>query len=215
MLDKLQQQLEQIYEVDTHLPVSRFLITDPELADYYDTSENPRTTNEKLLISYTDDGIDVALYLHNNILTHLEEHDPLESLHDGNLHEFWVALEGISHFIYLVWNAQYDREISLFELELQAEVDKFITAILLFGQQQDLQHSRSIMTKLFIKLQFDKALQHDERARYSMANQYAYRYCEKLLTLFMEQRNEQRLYNEIRRFYRLTHHYKLKHICNS
>lgn len=215
MLDKLQQQLEQIYEVDTSLQVSKFLITDPELAEHYDNSENPRMTNEKLLISHTDDGIDVALYLHNNIVKHLEEHDPLESLDDGNLHEFWVALEGISHFIYLAWNAQYDREISLFELELQAEVDKFITAILLFGQQQDLQHSRKIMTKLFIKLQFDSALHQEELVRYSMANQYAYQYCEKLLALFMEQRNEQRLYNEIRRFYRLTNHYKLKHICNS
>lgn len=215
MLDKLQHQLEQIYEVDTHLQVSSFLITDPELAAHYDTSENPRATNEKLLISHTDDGIDVALYLHNNIVSHLEEHNPLESLDDGNLHEFWVALEGISHFIYLVWNAQYDRDISLFELELQAEVDKFVTAILLFGRQQDLQHSRSVMTKLFVKLQLDSALHQDERLRYSMANQYAYQYCERLLSLFMEQRNEQRLYNEIRRFYRLTHHYKLRHICNA
>ena len=214
MLDRLQQQLEQIYEVDTSLQVSHFLITDPALAELYDTSENPRTTNEKLLISHTDDGIDVALYLHNNIVKHLEEHNPMESLHDGNLHEFWVALEGISHFIYLAWNAQHDREISLFELELQAEVDKFITAILLFSQQQDLHQPRKLLMKLFIKLQFDSALQQDELTRYSMANQYAYRYCEKLLSLLMEQRNEQRLYNEIRRFYRLTHHYKLKHICN-
>ena len=215
MLDRLQQQLEQIYEVDTSLQVSHFLITDPVLAEHYDTSENPRITNEKLLISHTDDGIDVALYLHNNIVQHLEKNDPLESLHDGNLHEFWVALEGISHFIYLVWNAQYDREISLFELELQAEVDKFVTAILLFAQQQYLEHPRSLLMKLFIKLQFDSALKKDELTRYSMANQYAYRYCEKLLALLTEQKDDQQLYNEIRRFYRLTHHYKLKHICNS
>ncbi len=215
MLDKLQQQLEQIYEVDTSLLVSNFLITDPALAKHYDTSENPRAANEKLLISHSGDGIDVALFLHDNIVKHLEEHDPLESLNDGNLHEFWVALEGISHFIYLAWNAQYDREISLFELELQAEVDKFITAILLFAQQQDMQQPRKLLVKLFIKLQFDSALQENELARYSMANHYAYRYCEKLLSLLMEQRNEQRLYNEIRRFYRLTHHHKLKHICNS
>jgi len=214
MLDRLQQQLEQIYEVETSLQVSHFLITDPALAKHYDTSKNPRQTNEKLLVVHTDDGLDVALYLDNNIVKHLEQHNPLESLHDGNLHEFWVVLEGISHFIYLVFNAQYEREISLFELELQAEVDKFISAILLFNTQPDRHQVRRIMTKLFIKLQFDNALHRDELERYSMASQYAYRYCEKLLALFTEQRNQQRLYNEIRRFYRLTHHYKLKHICN-
>ncbi len=215
MLNELQQQLEDIYEVDTHLQVSQFLITDPALARQYDTSENPRSTNEKLLISQTHEGLDVALFLHSNIVQHLEQNDPLESLHDGNLHEFWVALEGISHFIYLTWNAQYDREISLFELELQAEVDKFITAILLYAQQQEKQQPHKLLMKLFIKLQFDSALQQKELARYTMANQYAYRYCEKLLSLFIKQRDEQYLYNEIRRFYRLTHHHKLKHICNS
>lgn len=215
MLDKLQQQLEQTYEVDTRLQVSQFLITDPELAEQYDTSKNARTTNEKLLVCQNDDSLDVALYLNDAVVKHLEQHDPLESLHEGNLHEFWIALEGISHFIYLAWNAQYDREISLFELELQAEVDKFIMAILLFAQQQDLQHPRQILTKLFIKLQFDSALKKNELMRYAMANQYAYRYCEKLLTLVAGQHNEQCLYNEIRRFYRLTHQYKLRHICNS
>ena len=214
MLDKIQQRLEEIYEVETRLPVSQFLITNPDLAEQYDTSENPRATQEKLLISHTDDGIDVALYLHDNIVKHLEKHDPLESLNDVNLHEFWVALEGVSHFIYLAWNAQYDRQISLFELELQAEVDKFITAILLFSQQQGMPHPRNLLVKLFIKLQFDGALHREELIRYSMANQYAYRYCEKLLAMYMEHRDEQRLYNEIRRFYRLTNHHKLKHICS-
>ncbi len=215
MLDQLQQQLEQVYEVDTSLQVSRFLITDPELADHYDKSENPRPVHEKLLLSQDDEHLDVALYLSDEIVNHLEEHNPLECLDEANLHQFWVALEGISHFIYLTWNAQHDREISLFELELQAEVDKFIMAILLFNQQQGMTHPRHILTKLFIKLQFDSALREHELARYAMANQYAYRYCEKLLGLFIGQYDEQYLFNDIRRFYRLTHHYKLRHICNS
>ena len=214
MLDRIQRQLEQLYEVDTQLQVSRFLITDPTLADHYDTSDNPRPVDEKLLLSQNDDQLDVALYLNKDIVTHLEKNDPLQSLHEGNLHEFWIALEGVSHFIYLTWNAQHDREISLFELELQAEVDKFIMATLLLNQQQEVTHPRSILTKLFIKLQFDSALRKHELARYAMANQYAYRYCEKLLRLVVGQVDEQPLYNDIRRFYRLTNQYKLRHICN-
>ena len=215
MLDRLQQQLEQVYEVDTSLQVSQFLITDPALAEIYDTSENPRSVHEKLLLSQHDQHLDVALYLSNEIVQHLEQHNPLECLDEANLHQFWVALEGISHFTYLTWNAQFDREISLFELELQAEVDKFVMAICLFNRQQGMQHPRHIMTKLFIKLQFDSALTAQELNRYTLANEYAYRYCEKLLGLLVGQYDEQLLFNDIRRFYRLTHHYKLKHICNS
>lgn len=215
MLNSLQQQLEQVYEVNTQLQVSEFLITDPVLADQYDTSKNPRTVDEKLLLSQGDEHLDVALYLNNDIVEYLESHNPLECLNDDNLHQFWVALEGISHFTYLTWNAQHDREISLFELELQAEVDKFVMAILLFSEQQEILHPRHLMTKLFIKLQFDSALTEHELNRYTLANQYAYRYCEKLLDLLLETFNQQQLFNDIRRFYRLTNHYKLRHICNS
>ncbi|MDH5447188.1 MAG: hypothetical protein OEY52_16685 [Gammaproteobacteria bacterium] len=215
MLNTLQQHLEQVYEVDTNLQVSEFLITDPILADKYDTSENPRNVHEKLLLAQNDDQLDVALFLSKEIIGHLEANNPLESLNEENLHQFWVALEGISHFTYLTWNAQYDRQISLFELELQAEVDKFVMAIWLFSRQQDMLHPKHLITKLFIKLQFDSALTEHELNRYTLANQYAYRYCEKLMGLLAGQFNEQQLFNDIRRFYRLTNHYKLRHICNS
>ena len=215
MLNTLQNQLEQVYEVDTQLQVSEFLITDPQLAEKYDNSDNPREVHEKLLLAQNDEHLDVALYLSNEIVDHLKANNPLESLNENNLHQFWVALEGISHFTYLTWNAQHDREISLFELELQAEVDKFVMAIWLFSQQQDMQHPRHLLSKLFIKLQFDSALTEHELSRYTLANQYAYRYCEKLLMFLVEQFNEQHLFNDIRRFYRLTNHYKLRHICNS
>jgi len=41
-----------------------------------------------------------------------------------------MLLEGVSHFLYLTWNAHYDRQVSLLDLELQAEVDKFVFAVL-------------------------------------------------------------------------------------
>ena len=215
MLNTLQQQLEQIYEVDTNLHVSEFLITDPQLAGHYDTSENPREVHEKLLLTQSDDQLDVALYLSKDILGYLEANNPLESLNEVNLHQFWIALEGISHFTYLTWNAQYDREVSLFELELQAEVDKFVMAVWLCSQQQEMQNPRNLLNRLFVKLQFDTALTKHERKRYVMANHYAYRYCEKLLATMLAQFSMDNLFNEIRRFYRLTNQYKLRHICNA
>ena len=214
MLNSLQQQLEQMYEVDTQLQVSEFLISDPKLANLYDTSSNSRDTHEKLLLCQTDDQLNVALYLSEELIAHLESNNPLEKLDEKNLHQFWIALEGISHFTYLTWNASYDRQISLFELELQAEVDKFVMAAWLFTQQQNLDQPKQLLTKLFVKLQFDTALTEHELNRYTLANQYAYRYCEKLLSLLVNHFNNQQLFNDIRRFYRLTNSYKLRHICN-
>ena len=39
---------------------------------------------------------------------------------------FCLALEGVSHFLYLIWNASFDRSVTLLEMELQAEIDKFV-----------------------------------------------------------------------------------------
>jgi len=212
LLNTLQQHLEQIYELDTQLPVSDFLITDPALAHHYDHSADARVTDEKLLVCQNDAGVDVALYLNDKVVKHLEQNNPLESLHDGNIHQFWIALEGISHFIYLAWNAQFDRQISLFELELQAEVDKFVATILLIGQQQNSYLSRNILMHLFLQSRFDARLSRAELWRYVKANHFACHYCEGISNLFSEYRNTARLFNELRRFYRLTHHYKLRHI---
>ena len=41
--------------------------------------------------------------------------------------DYCTALEGVSHFHYLVWSLARGRNVSLLELELQAEVDKYAT----------------------------------------------------------------------------------------
>ena len=54
----------------------------------------------------------------------LRAHDPRERLDDGNLPDFLLALEGVSHFVYIAHRARLERSVSAVELELQAEVDK-------------------------------------------------------------------------------------------
>ncbi|MDH5180787.1 MAG: hypothetical protein OEZ39_01755 [Gammaproteobacteria bacterium] len=212
MLNKLQQQLEAIYEIDTRLQVTDFLITDPAVASHYDNGPAGRTCPEKLLLSQTDDTLAVALYLDAGIVTHLEQNDPLADLHDGNIHQFWVALEGISHFLYLCWNAGYEREVSLFELELQAEVDKFVSVLLLLDEQVDSRLLKRILSGLFLESGFHQGLTQQEQRRYRLANRYAYRFCSRLLVNWLEKRSRQWLMNVVRRFYRLTQHYKLRYI---
>ena len=67
------------------------------------------------------------MYLERELLERLDQNDPLTRLDRDNLADFWSALEGVSHFTYYAWNAARDKSVSLFELELQAEVDKFVT----------------------------------------------------------------------------------------
>ncbi len=47
----------------------------------------------------------------------------------------WTALEGVSHFVYLAWNAGHDKPVSLLELEMQAEVDKYVGSYWLMRRQ--------------------------------------------------------------------------------
>ncbi|MDH5408327.1 MAG: hypothetical protein OEZ33_07860 [Gammaproteobacteria bacterium] len=212
MLDTLQQHLAQIYELDTELSVLDFLITDPLLATKYDKSPNARTIDEKLLVCQNDETLDIALYINRDVLHQLEQDNPFDSLNDNNIHQFWIALEGVSHFNYLVWNARFDRPVSLFELELQAEVDKFVLTIMLLNQQENIFLTRHVLQHLFLQSSYDEQLNRAELWRYIRANYFACHYCEGITALFSQTHKVNQLHNELRRFYRLTQHYKLRHI---
>ena len=55
----------------------------------------------------------------------------LTRLDADNLEDFWTAFEGVSHFTYYAWNAQREKRVTLLEMELQAEVDKYVATTLL------------------------------------------------------------------------------------
>jgi hypothetical protein len=215
-LHGLQRYLERIYDIDTDYNVDHFLITDRRLARGLESDSDVRDCHEKLLVREHEDGddLDVGLYLDPEIVDVIRRNDPLRSLNDGNLWEFWIALEGVSHFLYLVWNARHRREVSLFELELQAEVDKFAAAVFLLGGQHNLRVPRNIYDRLFGEPGFDHRLAGPELRRYRDANRYAAIYCGNLRRDCMETRRSS-MVRDLRRFYRLTHHRKLEHIKNS
>jgi len=135
VLHSIQRRLERIYEVEVPHNVDDFLVTDADLVARIEEGTDSRTIDEKLLVVQEDDRLDVALYLDRHLVHRLSDDDPNARLHEGNLVDFLTALEGVSHFLYLTWNAAHQRSISLLELEMQAEVDKYVSAAFLFGQQ--------------------------------------------------------------------------------
>jgi hypothetical protein len=213
-LNSLQRRLEQIYEVTVDHDVDDFVITDAALAERLDNSPQARTVDEKLLVREQDDNLDLALYLDAELIGRLAQDNPNHYLHDGNLADFCTALEGVSHFLYLTWNAQQGRSVSCIELEMQAEVDKFFTIVYLFGQQRSTPVPTALHSRLFHDIGFAAELLDAERDRYRDANHYAGKYCLQLENRYLRARDFRggSLLNELRRFYRLSLHHKIRHI---
>jgi hypothetical protein len=208
LLEKLEAMLHELYALEIGYAVSDFLITDAVLAGSLDA--RGRKVDEKLLIAEADGEADVALYLEQGLLDRLAQSDPLTRLDDGNLADFWSALEGVSHFIYYAWNAARDKPVSLFELELQAEVDKFVTTGMLLREQTG-RDPRGLHGWLFDSPTLSAELDDEERERYRRANRYAAKYCRRLVPTLAGD-DEAAAQRELRRFYRLSQTSKLAYI---
>jgi len=207
-LCKLEALLHELYALDVDYAVDDFLITDAAVAGSLDAGG--RKIDEKLLIAEADGEADVALYLEQELLERLERRDPLTRLDADNLADFWAALEGVSHFTYYAWNAARDKPVSLFELELQGEVDKFVTTQRLLRAQRGCEPS-GLHGWLFDAPTLDPELDDEERERYRRANRYAAKYCRRLAPA-LARAADATSQRELRHFYRLSQRSKLAHI---
>lgn len=204
--------MQSIYEFDVGEDVSRFVCTDRDVVALLDSSVHARDLPEKLLLQEEGDEVGVTLYLDEGLLAHLHLYDPIACLDQQNISQYWVVLEGISHFLYFSYNCQYGRAVSLYEMELQAEVDKFVSSlVLLLNQQADLS---GLYGSLFYNVSYDAALAPLEARRYREADHYASLYCQWLYSSFIHRRRFQSIVNELRRFYRLPHHRKTQYILS-
>jgi hypothetical protein len=211
-LQPLQQRLQSIYEIEVEYNVEEFVFSDALLARRLETQSHPRDIPEKLLVRQHPDGLDISLFLHQDILHNLRRDNPTLALHHGNLADFCHVTEGVSHFVYLIWNAHHERSVSLFELELQAEVDKYVMAAALLADQLGGTLPRNLPHILFSKPVFDNQLNRQEQQRYRLANAYACHYCHNLHRILLELGDSVLITRELRRFYRLLHHKKLQRI---
>lgn len=194
------------------LDVADFWISDPRMAVQLGAVGAETGSEEQLLVRERGEDLDVSLYIDAAVVGRLEEDDPTVRLHAGNLGDFCTVLEGVSHFVYLTWNAGYARPVSLLELELQAEVDKYVAAAFLFGRQRDGRIPGGLARWLFADPKFAAHLSELCAKRYWAANQYAAKFCSDLQHRYFRRRGHGGLVNELRRFYRLTQDQKIEHI---
>jgi hypothetical protein len=210
VLSRLQLGLEALYRVETNLQVDAFVIDEAQRRE----AGVARAPREQLLVREADGELGMGLFVDGAALANLERHDPGRRLDDRNFDDFCVALEGVSHFVYLALCAAGHRPVSALELELQAEVDKFVCCVLLQGPRQRQAGARGeLRRRLYEDVRFADDLDDTERDRYRAANAEAGRYAAHLERRFVKENRLGDMLDELRRFYRMSLEAKRSHIA--
>ncbi|MES1173781.1 MAG: hypothetical protein ABUL62_05580 [Myxococcales bacterium] len=172
-LRRIQRELEAFYGLERAPNVTRFV---------RDGDEGSR---EVVLLRETETELEMALVL------------PPESKRisvGGALTDVWLQVaEGVSHFIYLAERARVSLPVTKLELELQAEVDKFVLSL---GFSSD--SAEQLVERLFDSPRFLDAEDTEDGARYRLAHQLAARFVSRAFVANDRERARERL----RSFYR-------------
>ncbi len=187
-------------------------MTDRALVRELEDDATRRDTDEKLLVHERDGDVELALFIDEAVVERLSRDDPTACLHQGNLSDYWTALEGVSHFLYLAWNAGFGRGVSLLELEMQAEVDKYVSAAFVLAGQGGRRVPGTLRRWLFEHVRYDDQLDEPDRERYVDASYFAGKYCAQLEKRYLRGGRGGSLMSELRRFYRMKQGQKIERI---
>jgi hypothetical protein len=208
-LGRVQRGLETLYRVDTGVAIEDYVIGH----DVRDELAPARRPREQFFMREVAGEMTLALFVDPSVLANLATHDPGSRLGDHNLGDFLLAVEGVSHFIYGTCCALADRPVTQLELELQAEIDKYVTCLLLIDPEAEV--SSALRRRLFGDCEYETDLDHDEHSRYRAANDNALRYATYLEQSFVARRRIPEMLGELRRFYRLGLAAKLSTIARA
>ena len=206
LLVEVQRRLEALYGLDAQAPVTDFLLSEEAAAEY--PGDGSRT-----LVTQEGDEVSLAVVLDGEVARGLALRDPRVRLDGGNLGAFCTLTEEVSHFVYLLFCAQASRSVTQLELELQGEVDKYLTAAFFLSLQNEGAVSSRLRELLFRRYRLADGLGPERAERYRTANELAYRYCGYLESRFLRPSRLSELAREARRFYRLGQREKLERIA--
>ncbi len=202
----VQRRLESLYDLDPEAPVTDFLIPDDEAVSL--PGGGSRT-----LVTQEGDEVSLGVVFEKAVGEHLTRADPRVHLDASNLGSFSTLTEEVSHFLFLLYRARRERPVTQLELELQAEVDKYLTAAFFLGLQNEGAVSRHLRHLLFRSYHLIEGLSPERAERYRAASRLADRYCGHLERQFLRRSRVSDLAREARRFYRLGQREKLETIA--
>lgn len=180
ILRALQLELEALHDVDTQLDVDAYSIDDDVRRSIPQAIDG---LVEQLFVRDDGDDLEIALYVAPGVVARLHTDDPRLHLHPGNFGDFCIALEGVSHFVFVAWRAQLSRPVTALELELQAEVDKFVLGWLaiLRGRAHPILTVDTLLAQLFGHYTLREGVPADEHERYYTASRAAHNVCRRLV----------------------------------
>lgn len=173
VLQRLQRAIEELYDVQVDAEVADYLVDQKTHALI--PGSQAHIPEQLFCRSHADGEVEIALYISPVVLAHLHQDDPFERLHAGNLEDFCIAAEGVSHFVYLAWRASCEQSLSALDLELQAEIDKFCLCVGLWHAQKAANPvvHRALYDQLFKRYSLHDGLSAQEQQRYHVASRAA------------------------------------------
>lgn len=175
LANRIQSGLERLYRLERAAAVDDFVI------------RAEQGERETLFVREAEDGA-------------LEMRLRLPALEGGAFDPICQIIEGVSHFVYLADRAAKNREATQLELELQAEVDKYVVlAASLDGFDEVV--SRKLRAQLYDEVTFEHDADTELGERYRVANDYARRFTARLERDYVSRARYRELHAELRRFF--------------
>lgn len=207
-LQQIAERLQDFYRLDALPPLAPFLVdTATAAALVGDRHFAASTPAELLLVGQRNADLEVALYIAPRILDQLRRDDPLTALHRDNLAAFCTAIEGISHLCCLLWKFQQGMPVTQLELEIQAEIDKYLVCAWLQAEQDT--PRLPLHEHLFARYTLATGLPPAAASRYHRASAIASRLCRLLHVQYIAAHRFAAMHRWLKQFYRYTHWQKM------
>lgn len=186
LASRVQAALERLYHLDRAADVDGFVV-------HADEGER-----EALFLREAEDGaLEMRLRL------------PRLAAASADLDGICQIIEGVSHFVYVAERASRQRETTQLELELQAEVDKYVVLAASIPEFDE-RASRRLREQLFD----DVSYVHDDDSelgeRYRVASQCARRFVSRIERDFVARARFGEMQRELRRFFHMGQGEKLR-----
>ncbi len=198
MIQEIQNWMERVYRLSPSPPAGNFFIEHHELMQLLGKDHPLADSEEVVLLVQKDQEVLLGLYLKENLQATLQTTPEL------TYHQLCTWIEGVSHLLLLMDRLRSRQQVTLLELELQAEVDKFLFLRLSLSEECR-RHSHDHLKKAANLKTLDK----ERKNTYESALRLANRYCRRLEKSYLGSRSVGPLWEELRQFYRMTHWKKL------
>lgn len=185
----VQTALERLYRIDENPPVDSFVMV---------AGEDER---EALFLRQTGGDLEICVRL-----------PALPETDDGSLDRMCQIIEGVSHFVMVTERARAERETTHLELEMQAEVDKYVVLATALARRGTFDRSTSdrLRAQLYEGASFVHERETETGDRYRLASRAAARFVRRIERRYAVSQNIDDMRSPLRRFFAASQEEKLR-----